>query len=123
MSVQILKLESLDKITPMANTVIIKNLVDSVEDFQRSSQIFVVRNDANKLRERAIGTVIKAASSLYIGMKEQRTNIPVSDVLNENVLYDQHGRLYKLEIDNCEDDYYLVRFPDILSVIELDGKE
>lgn len=123
MSVQTLELESLDKITPMANTVVIKNLVDSIEDSQRSSQILVVRNDANKLRERAIGIIVKTASSLYTGMKEQRIDIPISDILNKNVLYDQHGRLYKLEIDNCEDEYYLVRFPDVISVIELDGKE
>lgn len=113
-----LQIKSLEDIVLITNSVIIKNITDSIEDYQRQSNLIVVRNDANNKRERALGTVIKSSKDLYIGMGKSRVMVSSSDIIDENVIYDCHGRMYEIELDNDDSTYYLVRFPDVIAIAE-----
>lgn len=119
MTVPVLTLKSLDNIKLTLNNVILKNVSDSIGDMSKKSDLIIIRNEMNNNRERALGQVVKTSDILYNGeTRHSRIETKPSQVLNQLVIYDKHGRLYQIKIEDSEDVYYLVRFPDIIALCE-----
>lgn len=115
--------KSLSDLKPMNNNVIIQNITNSIEDSDRDqkleSKLIIVRNEANQKRERSSGKVVLTSEKLFIGGENSRCVIPVDSVLNKEVIYDTQSRLYEISVEDFPNGkFYLVRFPDIIAIIE-----
>lgn len=117
-----IEIESLDKVRPMNNNVVIKNITDSIEDSYRNSKLNanleILRSESNKKREKSMGTVVAVSNCLFVGNAENRLYID-EEILGKNIIYDTHSRLANLVVKSDSDSkYYLVRFPDIIALVE-----
>lgn len=115
--------DKLEDFKPMNNNVIVKHISDSIEDSEReeklNSKIIIVRNEGNKKRERSVGQVVSVASELFVTIGELKCVTPECLVIYENVIYDTMSRLAEIEIKEFPDDkFYLIRFPDIIALID-----
>lgn len=106
--------KTIDNVTPMNNTCIIRSVADSVEDFRRGKLLKVVRNSANSLREIGLGEIINLPKETYVSCGSER--LPVELKLGDIISYDLHSRLSEFLYNN--ETYYLIRIPDIIGIME-----
>ena len=106
--------KTIDNVTPMNNTCIIRSVADSVEDFQRGKLLKVMRNSANSLRETGLGEIINLPKETYVSCGSKKLSIELK--LRDIISYDLHSRLSEFLFNDKT--YYLIRIPDIIGIIE-----
>ena len=115
--------DTLKDFEPMNNNLVVKHISDSIEDEERdnklNSKIIVVRNEGNRKREKSVGKVVSVAPELFVMNGDSKCITPECTVIYQNVIYDTMSRLVEITIKEFPDDkFYLIRFPDIIAVIE-----
>lgn len=103
---------SIESVKPMNNTVLVKNISDSLDDYHNKRVITVIRNKANKKRELSIGKVVSTSGLTTVACHGGMLEVDLEPDMD--VVYDTHSQLLKFIVENDSSDYYLIRVPDII---------